>query len=217
MENINENEVVATEAAPAPVILEPAVEVAEKVEKVITFNSIFKEAWGLFVYFFEEHTLAMILLLVVMIIPVINFLVLPIVILIAGRKISGEAEPFKGVVMMYLNKFWQLIVLGFVQIFALIWKILPIVIIPLILCTFEFTLGMHSTLLNYLLPISAVLAVVPFCLYLFKYMYGWAFAAQALFFEDKKEVSALKRSWELTFGNKNGIFYYLISLGLIIG
>lgn len=213
MENLNENEVVTMEPKMDPVL---ETEKIVKEEKLITFNSVLKEAWDIFKYFFKEHVLATILLLVLLMIPIVNFLVIPIVIIIVGKKINGEENPFKGVTRLYFSKFWRMILLSLISIGLLLWKILPWVATPIIIFAIISILKVNSQIVGLIFSITAVAASIISAVILIKYSYGWIFSLQTFFFEDKKNKEALERSWELTLGNKEKIFFFLITLNLVI-
>lgn len=216
MDNTNENKeniVLATEPKVDPVV--EAVKTSTE-EKVVTFSSVWKESWSIVSYFFKDHVLATILILILLMIPIVNFLVIPIVIIVAGKKINGEENPFKGATRLYFSKFWRMILLSLVSIGLLLWKILPWIIAPVIIFAVISIFKINSQVLSFILPVIILAASIVSAVILIKYSYGWIFSLQTFFFEDKKNKGALDRSWELTLGNKKKIFFLLVALNVVI-
>jgi len=188
-------------------------------ENTVTFSGILKQSWIMFKSFFQENLLFTIGLLILLFIPLVNLLVLPVIVIVAGRKIQGEANPFVGAWKIYFSKFWKIIALAFVTFGMLIWKAFIWVLIPLVLWgllkVLSASFGINTEIINIIMMVLLVAGFVVTIVFTYKYMFGWSFSLQALLFEDKKNNGALKRSWELTLGHKWGIFFYILGLGLV--
>ncbi len=180
-------------------------------EKLITFRSVLSQSWGVIKSLFKDQVLSTILLLIALAIPLINAFAFSYVVIVAGRKLKGESNPFAGSFKIYFSKFWQMMWVGLVFIGMLLWQMLKWVGIPLIILGILTLAGVKIDIIG--------LFIIPFMfigfIALYKYMYGWVFSLQTLFFEDKKGMSALKRSWELTYGNKWKVFFYFMGAALI--
>jgi len=211
----------------------------------IRIRNILFEAWKIIKSLFSNNLLGLVLLFIVFIIPsilmVFSLLTNPIVyglsilvfyiinlfigiflILVIGKKIKNNESPFVGNFNIIFKKFWDIITTSLIFLGALILKVLKWIIIPVVLWGLFFLLSdffnfsLTSNFINVLNIIFPVGIVILMIIPLSQHAFGWIFAFFGVIFEDKKNIKALKYSWDLTYSYKKKIFWYYIGLILVL-